>query len=210
MNILFEDNHLIVVHKESGLLVQPTNLESDCLLNRLKSFIKVRDNKPGNVFLEPIHRIDKPVSGIVVFAKTSKALSRMMKSIREKECTKIYIALVTGKLPAREGKLEHSLVHDEYHARICPKEGKPSVLYYKLIKKREETSLLEITLETGRYHQIRAQLSAIGCPIVGDKKYGSQKTYQKNAIALCHAKFSIPHPTTREILHFEVSNLYLE
>lgn len=199
--ILFEDNHMLVVHKEAGLLVQPTDKEKDCLLLRLKAFIKKRDVKPGNVFLEPIHRIDKPVSGIVVFAKTSKALSRMMQSVREKRCKKVYRAIVSGKLLAKEGILEHDLVHGEFRSHIS-KEGKKAVLRYKVLKRMDSLSVIEIILDTGRYHQIRVQFAAIGCPIVGDIKYGSKCAFKKGEIALHHFKFMLPHPISKKELEF--------
>lgn len=197
MNILFEDNHLLVLDKPAGLLTQPTDREEDSLLTRAREFIKKRDKKPGNVFLEPIHRIDKPVRGIVVFAKTSKALSRLMRAIREKRCKKFYRALVSGKVPKKEGTLTHHLIHGEYRAHISNEEdAKVSTLHYKVLKKEGKHTLLEIELETGRYHQIRVQLAAIGCPIVGDKKYGSNELLPDGMIALTHIRFIFPHPTT--------------
>ncbi|MDR3623956.1 MAG: RluA family pseudouridine synthase [Chlamydiales bacterium] len=207
IEILYEDNHLIAVNKPVGLLTQPTSLVEDSLLVRLKAFIKERDHKPGRVFLEPIHRIDKPVSGVVVFAKTSKALSRLMKSIRERKCKKVYLAKVSGQLPASAGIIEHFLVHDDFRARVVKdeKEGKKAILSYRLIKKEGPFSLLEVYLETGRYHQIRVQLAYLHCPIVGDHKYGSKETLGENEIALHHHSFSIPHPITDEIITITAS-----
>jgi len=205
LDILYEDNHLIAVNKPPCLLTQPTSLLDDSLLVRLKAFIKERDNKPGKVFLEPIHRLDKPVSGVVVLAKTSKALSRLMKSIRERQCKKIYLALVEGKLKKSSGTIEDYLVHDDFKARLVKKEesgAKQAILSYRLLKKNELFSLLEITLETGRYHQIRIQLSSLNCPIVGDRKYGSTISLEEGVIALHHYMFSIPHPIKEEEMTF--------
>jgi 23S rRNA pseudouridine1911/1915/1917 synthase len=199
IHVLFEDNHVLILDKPHGLLTQPTDLEEKSLLTLARAFLKERDNKPGNVFLEPIHRIDKPVRGIVVFAKTSKALSRLMQAIKDKKCTKVYHATVTGKVPKKEGSLKDKLVHGNFRAELS-EEGKESILHYKVIKKEGPYTYLEILLETGRYHQIRMQLSLIGCPIVGDAKYGSLEHLPGGAIALEHYKFSFPHPTTKEVI----------
>lgn len=199
-NILYEDNHLLVVEKPAGLLTQPqedrASLEGTC-----KQWLKNKYNKPGNVFLEAIHRLDKSVSGIVVFAKTSKADSRLKASIRNRDTKKKYLALVEGN-PELEGTLEHYLVHDDYRARIVKEshpKGKLARLHYRL-KKR---NLLEIDLETGRYHQIRIQLASIGCPIVGDRKYGAKEDFRDGRIGLHHCHFEIPHPVTKEIMIFD-------
>lgn len=199
MNVLYEDNHIIAVNKPAGLLTQPTDIQNDSLEVRLKAWLKEKYNKPGNVFLGILHRLDRPVSGIVVFAKTSKALSRLNEAMRERTMHKTYIALVEGTPQKEEEVLEHYLRHDDYRAEICRKGdngAKLARLRYKTLEKRAKNTLLEVKLETGRYHQIRAQLAAIGCPIVGDGKYGSKTKFQNDTIALHHAHMELTHPVT--------------
>lgn len=206
LEVLYEDNHLLVVNKPAGMLTQPTHLEQYSLEFVCKEWIKAKYNKPGKVFLHAIHRLDKPVSGIVVFARTSKALSRLQASMREKEAKKTYFALVEKTPHPSEGTLEHYLIHDDYIATISSKghpNAKQARLHYRVKEKRGPYILLEIELETGRYHQIRAQLAAIGCPIVGDVKYGSKKALPFKSIRLHHALMQIPHPITGELLTFK-------
>jgi len=197
MQIIYEDNHLLVLDKPAGLLTQPTNLQSDSLETRARAWIKETYQKPGNVFLHAAHRIDRLVSGIVVFAKTSKALSRLHALLRERKCKKIYLALVDHEPYPFTGTLEDCLVHDDYRATLDPK-GKLARLHYIRIGDHR----LEIDLETGRYHQIRAQLAAIGSPIKGDKKYGSRQSFRPDAIALHHHRLEILHPVKGEMLVF--------
>lgn len=202
MEILYEDNHLIVVVKPPGILTQPSGTDQENLESQAKEFIKKRDQKPGNVFLEAIHRLDKPVGGIVVFAKTSKALSRLNATQREKKFRKIYRAFVSGSLP-QEGTLEHHLLH-EHHRSIVHPDGKKAILKYRILKKQEQTNLIEIELHTGRYHQIRVQFAHIGCPILGDHKYGSDVEWE-TGIALFHCEFQIEHPISKEQISFQIS-----
>lgn len=190
-NPLYEDNHLLIVNKPAGLLTQPSGTAQDSLESRWKQWIKAKYNKPGNVFLEAIHRLDKPVSGIVVFAKTSKALSRMHQAERRK----VYTALLEKEPEIKEGTLKHHLVHDDYHARVDPS-GKLSILHYKVIGEKR----VEIELETGRYHQIRVQFAAIGCPIVGDVKYGSLTQLPGGGIYLHHSRVELKHPVSGELV----------
>lgn len=200
MNVIYEDNHLLVVNKPAGILTQPSGTDQDSLEAQAKLYIKKHYNKPGNVFLGAVHRIDKPVSGLIIFARTSKALSRLQAAMREKKYTKIYHALVEGTLSPSEGTLEHYLIHDDYKATVAKKDhplAKFSRLHYKTLKIEKNISLVEIELETGRYHQIRVQFSDIGHPIVGDLKYGSKKRLMvPNAIALHHQSVTFIHPVT--------------
>ncbi len=187
--ILYCDNHLLVILKPPMVATQP-DLEEEG-----KAWLKKKFAKPGNVFLHAIHRLDKPVSGVVLFARTSKALSRLQAMMREKEIAKTYVAEIEGHLEKEEGTLKHFLVHDEHRARVDFRNGKEALLHYRVLKKKKETSLVEINLETGRYHQIRAQFSAVGHPIVGDTKYGS-KRFCKEGISLESTKLSFKHPIT--------------
>lgn len=203
---LFEDNHLLILNKPAGLLTQPSGTDQDSLEQQAKAWIKATYHKQGNVFLEAVHRLDKPVSGIVVFCKTSKALSRLNAAMRSKQTHKIYWALVEGAPPAEEGELEHCILHDDFHARIVPRdnpEGKMARLRYRVLERSKQRTLVEIELETGRYHQIRLQMSAIGCPIWGDRKYGSQSEYASGSIALHHRCLTLPHPVTHACLVIE-------
>lgn len=206
LEILYEDNHLLVVNKPAGLLTQPSGTDQDSLEKFAKIWIKEKYQKPGNVFLQAAHRLDKPVSGVVVFGRTSKAISRLNHAIREKLSQKIYLALVEGTPRFPESTLEHYLIHDDYHARLATPgetEGKFCRLHYKVIESRKNISLLEVILETGRYHQIRFQLSTIGHPIVGDHKYGSPTNPLLGSICLHHHRMQIPHPTLNAPLYFE-------
>lgn len=206
MKILFEDNHLLVLFKESGVLTQPTSAEDFSVESWGKQWLKEKYGKPGEVFLHAVHRLDKPASGVVVCARTSKALSRLQESMRTGDVEKYYVAVVEGKLDEKEGQLIDYLVHDEHKARVTSKgdpNGKKAVLQYKVLDERNGYSFLEIQLETGRYHQIRCQLAHRGHPLVGDDKYGSSKKF-KLGIALCHFAFVIPHPITKEKMRFDV------
>lgn len=203
LQILYEDNHLIAVNKPAGLLTQPAEEGRESLEEQVKAWIKETYKKPGNVFLGVVHRLDKPVSGIVLFAKTSKALARLNDQIRAKRMKKVYFAIVEGCMSEDEGVLEHFLRHDDHRAYVSDSkdvEAKPAKLRYRVLKVSEQTSEVEIELETGRYHQIRAQCAAVGCPIVGDTKYGSRLSFEAGAIALHHGKLTFEHPVTHEIV----------
>lgn len=212
IDVLYEDNHIIAVNKPVGLLSQPTNLEEDSLETRVKAWIKEKYQKPGNVFVGVIHRLDRPVSGILIFAKTSKALSRLNESIRSHEMEKTYYALVEGIPQKQEATLTHYLIHGEHSSVIAhknAKDAKEARLHYKILAKREKACLLQVILETGRYHQIRCQLAAIGHPIIGDLRYGAKKDQKtlsqlpQNGIALHHKHLSLLHPVTKETLIIE-------
>ena len=205
---IFEDNHLLVLNKPPGLLTQPSGTEQESLEQQAKAWIKAVYHKPGNVFLEAIHRLDKPVSGVVVFGKTSKALSRLNAAMRAKQTRKIYWAWVEGVILSEEETLEHVLLHDAFHAKVVPSdhpEGKVARLTYRVLERKEKGTLIEIELGTGRYHQIRLQLAAIGHPIWGDRKYGGKESYAFEAIALHHRSLQIPHPISQALMTFEAS-----
>lgn len=183
--ILFEDNHLLVVDKPHGMLTQPDDTRRASLEAICKTYIKKRDEKTGGVYLHAVHRIDKPVAGVIVFAKTSKALSRLQESQRNKQWKKEYIALVEGN--PGDGEYEDLIEKGDGKAFLS-KKGKSSRLFF-----HTEDGVVHITLETGRYHQIRVQFAARKHPIIGDTKYGSSHSYP-HGIALVHKAVTFPHP----------------
>jgi 23S rRNA pseudouridine1911/1915/1917 synthase len=201
--ILYEDNHLIAVNKLPSEIVQGDKTGDTPLSEDVKHYIKEKFNKPGKVFLGVIHRIDRPVSGVVVFARTSKALSRMNDLVKKREMDKIYWAIVKNRPEDTEGELRHFLIRNEKKnksfAITTEKKGsKEGVLKYRLIKESKDYHLLEIELLTGRHHQIRAQLSVIGCPIKGDLKYGFDRSNKDASISLHARSVSFVHPVTKE------------
>ncbi|MEA1851186.1 RluA family pseudouridine synthase [Chryseobacterium sp. MHB01] len=201
--IVYEDNHLLVINKKVGQLVQGDKTGDDSLLELIKSFIKKRDDKPGNVFLGLVHRIDRPTSGLVIYAKTSKALSRLTQMVKNREIKKTYWAVVTKEMIPQSQRLIHFLKKNEKNnkAIVFPKatEGaKEAILTYHIIKNLDNYFLLEIDLETGRHHQIRAQLSKIGAPIKGDLKYGAARSNPDGGINLHARKLEFIHPVTKE------------
>lgn len=210
IEVLFCDSHLLVVIKPAGMSTQDHGGQNCTEL--AKEWVKERFSKPGKVFLEPIHRLDKPASGLVLFARTSKALSRLQEQMREGQIQKTYFARVEGFFPDEEGSLEHFLVHGEHRALLShssdPK-AKRALLSYKRLSSDRGTTLVEVTLLTGRYHQIRAQFSAVGCPIVGDLKYGARTQISDKKILLHHSRLSFFHPTTKEFLAFESTPPFL-
>lgn len=208
MKILFEDNHLIAVHKQNGQSVQPEEGKPTSLEDEVKQYIKVSKQKPGDVFLGVIHRLDMPVSGIVLFAKTSKALVRMNELFKQRNVQKIYTAQVV-KIPAQhKALLTHYLVRDDTkritkaHIKEVPNSQKAQ-LEYEVISTHAQTATLKVTLHTGRKHQIRAQLAKEGFPIVGDVKYGAPKPLANGAIALCATLLSFTHPVSKEVVVIE-------
>ncbi|MBX4190308.1 RluA family pseudouridine synthase [Candidatus Parcubacteria bacterium] len=201
LKILYEDNHLIAIYKPAGVLVQKgegPEHDDDTLYWQLKQFIKERDQKPGNVFLGVLHRLDRPVSGIVLFAKTSKGAARLSEQFRERDIQKTYHALVVGRVEPKSGTLRDELGKNEKQKRATIGEGQEAVLHYKVLKENNKHSLLKINLETGKFHQIRAQLSNIGHPIVGDSKYGAKEFLPDNSIALCATDLKFITATTEE------------
>jgi len=204
--IVFEDNHLLVVNKKAGQLVQGDKTGDESLLDSIKSFIKIRDEKPGNVFLGLVHRIDRPTSGLVIYAKTSKALSRLTQMVKNREIKKTYWAIVSKEMIPSSQRLIHYLQKNEKNnkAIVFPKPtagAKEAILTYTRIKTLDNYQLLEIDLETGRHHQIRAQLSKTGVPIKGDLKYGAPRSNADGGISLHARTLEFVHPVTKESVH---------
>lgn len=201
--IIYEDNHLLVINKKVGQLVQGDKTGDESLLESIKNFIKIRDNKPGNVFLGLVHRIDRPTSGLVIYAKTSKALSRLTQMVKNREIKKTYWAVVAKEMIPQTQRLVHYLKKNEKNNKAIvftkPTEGaKEAILTYNIIKALDNYLLLEIDLETGRHHQIRAQLSKAGASIKGDLKYGSPRSNPDGGISLHARKLEFIHPVTKE------------
>lgn len=201
--IVYEDNHMMVINKKAGQLVQGDKTGDLSLLELIKDFIKKRDEKPGNVFLGLVHRIDRPTSGLVIYAKTSKALSRLTVMVKDREVKKTYWAIVGKEMIPKSQRLVHYLQKNEKNnkAIVYTKAtvgAKESILTYNLIKTLDNYQLLEIDLETGRHHQIRAQLSKIGVPIKGDLKYGAPRSNSDGGISLHARKLQFVHPVTKE------------
>jgi len=201
--VLYEDNHLIAVNKLPSEIVQGDKTGDTPLSEDVKQYIKEKYEKPGKVFLGVIHRIDRPVSGVVVFARTSKALSRMNELVKKREMDKIYWAIVKNRPDNPERELRHFLVRNEKKnksfASMTQKKGaKEGILRYRLQKQSKDYHLLEIELLTGRHHQIRAQLAAIGCPIKGDLKYGFDRSNKDASISLHARSVSFVHPVSKE------------
>ncbi len=205
LQVLYEDNHLIIINKRSGDIVQGDKTGDKPLSETVKAFIKRKYDKPGNVYLGVVHRLDRPTSGIVVFAKTSKALPRLNKMFAEKDAKKTYWAVVKNRPDEPEKKLVHWMKRNtkqnkSYANSKEVNDSKKAILSYKLIKKLDNYYLLEIDLETGRHHQIRSQLTAIGSPIKGDLKYGFNRSNENGSIHLHARKLKLMHPVKKELL----------
>jgi 23S rRNA pseudouridine1911/1915/1917 synthase len=203
VDVLYEDNHLIAVNKKSGQIVQGDKTGDEPLSEKVKTFLKEKYNKPGNVFAGVIHRIDRPVSGVVLFAKTSKALTRMNELFRNREVKKTYWAVVKNKPPHESGTLINYLIKDEKNNRSKAvsaenKSGLKAELSYKILAHTNSFFLLEVDPITGRHHQIRVQLSTMGSPIKGDMKYGFQRGNEDGSIHLHARKINFEHPVTKE------------
>lgn len=208
MQILYEDNHIIVVSKTSGEIVQGDKTGDKTLCDSVKEYIKEKYAKPGNVFLGIAHRLDRPVSGIVIFAKTSKALSRLNNMFRDGEVHKLYWAITQNMPQKEEDTLTHWIVRNEKqnksYAYDREKPGsKKAMLHYKVISSTDNYTLLAVNLMTGRHHQIRCQLSAIGCPIKGDLKYGSRRSNNDGSISLHARKVEFVHPVSKQPMCIE-------
>lgn len=201
MTVLYEDNHVIIVSKRAGEIVQGDKTGDEPLLETVKKYVAERYNKPGNVFLGLVHRLDRPVSGVVLFARTSKALSRLSELFRTRALRKVYWAIVTQAPPQTEGTLKHWMTRDERtnKARCYDREvpgSKQAVLDYRLIARSDRYWLLEVELHTGRHHQIRCQLSKMGCPIKGDLKYGAPRSNPDGSISLHARLLEFEHPVS--------------
>ena len=203
MTVVYEDNHIIIVNKTASEIVQGDKTGDVPLSETVKQYIKETYAKPGNVFLGVAHRLDRPVSGLVVFAKTSKALARLNDMFRGGEVKKTYWAIVKQCPPAEEGELVHYLVRNEKQNKSYAydrevKGAKKAVLHYRLIGRSDNYYLLEVDLKTGRHHQIRCQLAKIGCPIKGDLKYGFPRSNPDGSICLHARTVSFIHPVSKK------------
>jgi len=202
-SILYEDNHLIALNKKSSEIVQGDRTGDATMPDAIKSYLKKKYNKPGNVFCGVIHRLDRPTSGAILFARTSKGLERMNKQFRDKETAKTYWAILENKPPSASGTLRNYLKKNEkqnksYVSSKDTKGAKEAILHYRLLSSSERYHLVEVELETGRHHQIRTQFSKIGCCIKGDLKYGAKRSNNDGSICLHARKLSFSHPTKKE------------
>lgn len=200
IKVLYEDNHIIVVVKDYNIPVQEDSSKDDDMLTLIKKYLKEKYNKPGNVYLGLVHRLDRPVGGVMVFAKTSKAASRLSNEIRLKRVEKRYMALVHNITKEKDVLVDKLLKDEKTNTSYVSDKGKESILEYNLIEKRGNMSLLDINLITGRHHQIRVQLSHHGYPIYGDQKYGIDKSGIQ--IHLWAYKLKFKHPTKDEVMEF--------
>jgi len=205
LNILFEDNHLILVNKHSGDIVQADKTGDKPVVDKVKEYIKEKYQKPGDVFLGIPHRIDRPTTGIVIFCRNSRSLERINQMFKDKSIKKTYWAIVKNQPPANEGKLVHYMKRNEQQNKsYASDEEKPgsqrAELDYKVIAQSDRYFLLEIDLQTGRHHQIRAQLSKIGSPIKGDLKYGYERSNEDASISLHARKVELLHPSKKEMM----------
>jgi len=206
LQVLYEDNHIIVVNKRPGDIVQGDKTGDKPLSEVVKSFLKEKYNKPGNVYLGVVHRLDRPTSGIVLFSKTSKALPRLNKLFQQKDAKKTYWAIVKNRPPKEQDRLVHYMKRNSKqnksyaHIKEVP-DSKKAILHYQLIQELDNYFVLRIDLETGRHHQIRSQLSAIDCPIKGDLKYGFDRSNKDASIHLHARELQFIHPVKNEPVH---------
>jgi 23S rRNA pseudouridine1911/1915/1917 synthase len=217
MNVLYEDNHIIIVNKASGEIVQGDKTGDTPLVETVRAYIKDKYNKPGNVFCGLTHRLDRPVSGVVIFAKTSKALERINNMLKNHEIKKTYWAIVKNTPKQASGTLVNYLVRNEkqnksYAYNTEKPNSKRAELNYQIIGQSDRYTLLEVNLITGRHHQIRCQLAAMGCPIKGDLKYGFDRSNPDGSISLHARSVEFTHPVSKELIHVEaptpVDNLW--
>ncbi|MEG2711745.1 MAG: RNA pseudouridine synthase [Clostridia bacterium] len=207
LNVLYEDNHIIVVEKMVRVPMQKDISEDISMIDIVKEYLKIKYNKPGNVYLGMVHRLDRMVGGIVVFAKTSKAMTRLSETIRTRKMTKKYLAVLNGELKG-SGTLENYLVKNEKEnmSSVCKedtKNAKLAVLDYSVIENANGYTLVDVNLHTGRHHQIRVQFTNIGHPLFGDQKYGQKINKIGDNIALYAYSLSFAHPVSKEVLKFE-------
>lgn len=205
MTVVYEDNHIIIVNKTASEIVQGDKTGDAPLSETVKQYLKEKYHKPGNVFIGVTHRLDRPVSGLVVFAKTSKALSRLNEMFKNSEVKKTYWAIVKQTPAETEGELVNYLVRNEKqnksYAYDTEKPGsKKAILHYRLIARSDNYSLLEVDLKTGRHHQIRCQLAKMGCPIKGDLKYGFPRSNPDGSICLHARRVRFVHPVSKELI----------
>lgn len=208
IRILYEDNHLLIVEKPVNVPVQQDRSNDQDLLTTLKQWIKKRDHKPGNVYLSLVHRLDRPVGGAIILAKTSKAASRLADALRKREIERTYIAVVRGKIEKEADTLKHYLWKDRRRNEVRDvgkhvKGAKEAILSYRVLETKENLSLVKIALQTGRSHQIRVQFKAIGHPLYGDQKYGANVNKVGEQIALWSTNVSFIHPVRREPLSID-------
>jgi 23S rRNA pseudouridine1911/1915/1917 synthase len=204
--VFYEDNHLLVLYKPAGLRMQRDHTGKPDLINLAKAWLKERYAKPGRVFAGLVHRLDAPVAGVIVLARTSKAAARLSAQFREGRIRKHYLAVVQGRPPEDNGRLAHRLVRDGRLSRPVPRgstNSRAAILSYHLLECGPAGSLLEIFLATGRRHQIRAQLAAIGCPILGDRTYGAERALADGRIALLARRLGFAHPTRKVEMVFQ-------
>ena len=202
LNILYEDNHIIVVVKPANVLSQGDSTGDISIMDKIKEYIKEKYKKPGNVYLGLVHRLDRPVGGVMVFARSSKAASRLCKNFNEHNVTKKYLAIVHGKMEQEKGTLEDNIARDENGNGYISDDGKQAILDYEVLEynEKENCSLVSILLKTGRHHQIRVQFSSRGHYLLGDQRYG---VLDKKQISLFAYYLSFPHPVTKENLVFQ-------
>ena len=203
--VFHEDNHLLVLYKPAGLLAQGDETGAANLLDLAKAWIKQRHHKPGRVFLGLVQRLDRPVAGVMLFARTSKAAARLSAQLRTRQTRKVYLAVLEGRLPSDCGRLTDHIERQGRLSRIALQAtaaSREARLSYRVLETADDRSLVEVELETGRKHQIRLQLAHIGCPIVGDVRYGARTALPFRQIALLAQGITLAHPTCREMLSF--------
>ncbi len=208
MQVVYEDNHIIIVNKESGEIVQGDKTGDRPLADKVKAYIKEKYAKPGEVFLGVVHRLDRPVAGLVVFARTSKALTRLNDMFRNNEVHKTYWAITKQRPAEMEGMLTHWLVRNEKQNKSYAYDrerpnSKKAILKYKVVGASDNYTLIEVNLLTGRHHQIRCQLAKMGCPIRGDLKYGAKRSNPDGSISLLARSISFVHPVSKKTIFVE-------
>lgn len=209
LDIKYLDNHVLVLLKKSNMLTQSTKENNFSLEIKAKRWIKKKFNKKKEVFLHPVHRLDKETAGLVLFAKTSKALSRLNEQMRQNKIRRKYMAEVEGKLEEKQKELKDYILHLSHRAKIVDKDQKKAKfahLSYKVLKEKKASTIVEIELFTGRYHQIRAQFANISHPVLGDKKYNSKKSLKKIHLQCCYLEFF--HPITKEKIRLKVKSFF--